>query len=466
MFDPRILCLAILLGALFIGAALNACAAPTPEPTTTQAPEPTASPTATAMPAPTPEPTPTPAAIPTATATPTPTPEPTPTPAAIPTATATPTPTPTPIPTAVPTSTPAPTATPSPSPTPAPTPIVLDPFYEKHLATECLFIASSDKVPDEALTRARDVISEMLFNRPDLCETIASVGRRVTIAADSEVVTDIPEFRNIYREAPGTDWNTRIGSGIAGGRDDSVTAIWDRNLLCYESDRHPNEDILVHEMAHTVLSQGVSKQPGGMEFMRRLREAYRTALDGGLWKGTYAATNVDEYWAEGVQSWFGLNDPPGPIHNNVNTRSELDDYDPTLSGLIQEVFGDTTVTSSCHVTNDINLFRIQGQVVGPDDQPLEGIGLWAWQGKRENSGSGKTGSSGNFVLFVRDGSFTLDIYTDFDAGCTFVGWLGPGGFTTSREEAVRVEVNGADVNGIVIKLPRQLDQLPFIEHCS
>ena len=58
--------------------------------------------------------------------------------------------------------------------------------------------------------------------------------------------------------------------------------------------------------------------------------------------------NPDEYWAEGVQSWFGLNDPPGPIHNYINTRTDLENYDPTLAGLIHEVFGDATISASCH----------------------------------------------------------------------------------------------------------------------
>ena len=143
---------------------------------------------------------------------------------------------------------------------------------------------------------------------------------------------------------------------------------------------------------------GVEHQSGGRDFRNRLDAAYEEAQSAGLWKGTYAGENPEEYWAEGVQSWFGLNDPPGLLHNNINTRSELDTYDPTLSGLIREVFGDTTVVSSCHLTKDVNLFRIQGRAVGPDDQPLEGIGLWAWQGESKNSRSGTTGSDGTFTL--------------------------------------------------------------------
>ena len=514
VFDLCIRWLAILLGALFIGAALNACADSTPEPTTTQAPEPTAAPTATATPTPTPEPVPTTAVTPTATATPTPTPEPSPTPVATPTATATPAPTPEPSPT--PTATPTPSATPTPTPEPSPTPVAtptatatpaptpepsptptatptpsatptptpeptptlaarplppppslgLDSFYEKYLDADGLPIIASSKVPDAALVRARNIVTEMLINRPDLRTTMSSLGVRVTIKAESEVTTDIPEHSDLYEVFPNAerDWDSVRGLGPTLGR--PVVSVAEENILCYDHDPYRHEDIVVHEFAHAVLNLGVERQAGGQRFLSHLLSAYEDALTAGLWGQTYAATNHDEYWAEGVQSWFGLNDPPGPIHNNINTRSELDAYDPTLSGLVQEVFGDTTVTSSCHLTEDINLFRIQGRVVGPDDQPLEGIDLWAWQGQRENSGSGRTDSNGAFVLWVPDGSFTLDIYADFDAGCTFVGWLGPGGFTASREEAVRVEVNGADVKGIVIKLPKQLDQLPFIEHCS
>ena len=328
-------------------------------------------------------------------------------------------------------------------------------------------IVASAKVPNAALIRARDIIGEMLVNRPDLRDTIAGLGRRVTVVADSEVITDIPEFRELYEKYPGIPWNERVqGGGIAGNWQDPTTAIWGMNLLCGKGDRFPNEDIFVHEFAHTVLNHGIERQSGGRDFRNRLDKAYEEARNAGLWEGTYAGENSDEYWAEGVQSWFGLNDPPGPIHNDIDTRSKLDSYDPTLSGLVREVLGDTIITSSCHSTKQANPFRIQGRVVGPDDLPLEGIGLWAWQGEPQNSRSGRTGPDGTFDLFVPDGSFTLDIYADFDAGCTFVGWFGPGGFTTSREDAIRVEVNGADVSGVEIKLPKQLDGLSFIEQCS
>ena len=59
---------------------------------------------------------------------------------------------------------------------------------------------------------------------------------------------------------------------------------------------------------------------------------------------------------------------------------------------------------------------IQGKVVGPDNQPLEGIGLLAWQGSRADSGFGRTKEDGSFALPVPDGSFTLLVYAPGE-GC-------------------------------------------------
>ena len=80
------------------------------------------------------------------------------------------------------------------------------------------------------------------------------------------------------------------------------------------------------------------------------------------------------------------------------------------------MFGDTDVLSSCHRSA-----RIQGVVVGPDGEPLEGIGLWAWQGTGGKNGYARTGLSGVFDIRVPDGSFTLDVYAAPDSDCSFVG---------------------------------------------
>lgn len=111
------------------------------------------------------------------------------------------------------------------------------------------------------------------------------------------------------------------------------------------------------------------------------------------------------------------------------------------------------------------IVTIQGRVMGPDDQPLEGIFLWAWAGSVDKSGTGRTGEDGSFAIVVPDGSFTLDVYAPGE-GCTFIGWYGPGGFTTVRENATRIKVDGESIEDIVIWLPDRPEALPRIAHCA
>ena len=74
-------------------------------------------------------------------------------------------------------------------------------------------------------------------------------------------------------------------------------------------------------------------------FDGRLEAAYAAAVKEGLWKGKYAGRNHHEYFAEGVQSWFDTNRENDFEHNHVDTREELQQYDPRLAKLVKEVFG-------------------------------------------------------------------------------------------------------------------------------
>ena len=224
-----------------------------------------------------------------------------------------------------------------------------DLFYGKYLEAGGLPIIASAQVPDEALRQAKRLVDEMLGNRPDILAKFSENNVRVAVMVESSGVTELPELSDLHEVFPDVDWDERIrGGGVGPTFARPVVAIAEEHLLCYDSDVFRSEDIFVHEFAHGVLNMGVELLPGGSEFRQRLETAYSDAMDAGLWADTYAATNTDEYWAEGVQSWFDLNDPPGWVHNEINTRQELEAYDPALAALIQEVFGSVTVQSSCH----------------------------------------------------------------------------------------------------------------------
>ncbi len=304
-------------------------------------------------------------------------------------------------------------------------------------------------MPDAALARARDIVNEMLASRPDLRATLVGLRVRVAVMAEGSVITDLPEFSDLNEAYPGVDWDERTrGGGLGATLARPLTAIAEENLLCYESDPYPDQDILVHEFAHSLLLVGIEQQAGGAEFRARLESAYGDAMDAGLWQNTYAAQNPDEYWAEGVQSWFGLNDPPAWI--DVFTRVELETYDPALAILMGEVFGNATVSASCH-GGPWHRTRVRGVAIGPDGEPLEGIGVRAWQWEGSNSKIGRTGPDGTFDIRVPDGAFVLAVYAD--PGCSFIGWYDGSGITTSHDQAASITVQGASVEGVEIQLP-------------
>ncbi len=207
----------------------------------------------------------------------------------------------------------------------------LDPFYQKYADYKGYPILSSAKVSDAALLEARYLIGQMLADRDDILKALLKSRCRFTVMAPTEMTTDVPEQRHLKND-PKTDWDKRA-RGL-GGR---ITSCGEENLLNLKGDRYARENILVHEFSHCIHNQGLrSVEP---KFDGKLRAIYARALDNGLWKDTYAATNAGEYWAEGVQSYFDCNAPPQKgVHNDINTRDKLAKYDKELFDLIDDVF--------------------------------------------------------------------------------------------------------------------------------
>ncbi len=160
-------------------------------------------------------------------------------------------------------------------------------------------------------------------------------GSRLIIMSHDEFTTDVPEHSHLR---PKDYWDARA-RGLGGSQTDPVCSCGEENLLAFPGDPYAAENILIHEFAHNIHLRGmVNLDPTRDD---RLKQAYEAAMEDGLWKTKYASTNRDEYWAEGVQSWFNNNRPPDHDHNHVDTRKELREYDPRLAALCEEVFGES-----------------------------------------------------------------------------------------------------------------------------
>ncbi|MBN2612600.1 MAG: hypothetical protein JXB00_13680 [Bacteroidales bacterium] len=224
----------------------------------------------------------------------------------------------------------------------------LDAFYKKYLDANGFPVISSWRVPDKALIKARDIIVAMTGLLPEpVVSKMKDTGVRVGVMARYEGTTDIPEHRYLANDTS-LNWDVRA-RGLGGSMELPLTTCAEENLLCYQIDKYHAEDILIHEFAHTIHLVGIIQVDP--EINSRLQKALDKALAEGKWKGTYAATNIEEYWAEGVQDWFNVNaevpEPDGK-HNHINTRIELKEYDPGLYSILNRYFPETTTCISCH----------------------------------------------------------------------------------------------------------------------
>lgn len=229
-----------------------------------------------------------------------------------------------------------------------------DPFYKKYTNAYGIPVISSEKVPNQALLVARDIINYMLVKRFDVREALIDNGARVLIMADDEMETDLPERSNWKkpqkddkRLTPGERENYDKPGGIgsmtdqqywnqrARGMGGTITSCAEENLLGYPRTRYYGENILVHEFSHNIMNALQTADP---DLFAKINPAYEQARKNGLYKGQYAINTVAEYWAEGTQWWFWSNFKFVDGDTVLDSPYDLMEYDPTLYNILKQVY--------------------------------------------------------------------------------------------------------------------------------
>ncbi len=200
-------------------------------------------------------------------------------------------------------------------------------FYKKYIDVKGMPVVAADVVADTALQRTYSIVTHMLAGRPDVLEAMVKNKMYLIIIGKDQVYTDMPEYRN--HPNPGYQ-NERVRG--TGGR---PTSFGEENLLSLPIDRYDDASIGVHEFCHTIDSTLRSMDPLWTE---RRNTVYRHALDKGLWKLTYAASNAGEYWAEVTQCYFDCNRANNWNHGPIARRVQLKAYDPEAYELVRTTF--------------------------------------------------------------------------------------------------------------------------------
>ncbi len=228
----------------------------------------------------------------------------------------------------------------------------LDPFYKKYSNVNGIQIMSSWRVPDSAFYKACEIIDFMTSDLPKpVLNQMVKEGARLGIMARYEGTTDIPEHAFLEEDTT-LNWDLRA-RGLGGDMDLPLTTCAEENLLGYQIDKYHAEDITIHEFAHAIHLIGIA--PVDTTFNTQLQESLDAAMAAGKYKRTYAATNIYEYWAEGVQNWFYVNaevKKPDGKHNWVNTREDMKKYDPTLYEIVSRYFSEFETSPSFHTAKN------------------------------------------------------------------------------------------------------------------
>jgi len=205
-------------------------------------------------------------------------------------------------------------------------------YYKRYCSTYFgLSIVTDGIVPDEALHRTAIILDSMMQNMasyvPDIMKQ-SGFRQAVMGRYPSETVTSLPEYSHLDPDF----WRDRRGCGATVGTPVGCNA--EEDVLCYPDDLYPEMDITVHEFGHSLHWLGFGQL--WPEFQIDLDACYNNAYANSLWGwgyvGAYAMQNSDEYFAQGLMSYF---DVQWPYDQDAPTnRDQLFTMDPQFASFI------------------------------------------------------------------------------------------------------------------------------------
>ncbi|MEL7532821.1 MAG: hypothetical protein AAFN10_15995, partial [Bacteroidota bacterium] len=216
----------------------------------------------------------------------------------------------------------------------------LDPFYQKYLDADGIPIFTGIEIPEFAIQRVKSNVAIMLAGEESMRRRLVDNYVRIVILALIEPIDTIPELadQNLAEEV-----RSRIGDPAL-----AIMVIPEENILCFPNDPSAGEDVFVRTFALTMLNTAIPLiEP---TFPDSLNAQYERIVQSGIWDSTLAAKSPEDYFAEGVQTWFNVNrqaDPADGEHNLVDTRIELAAYDPGLYALLDRFFVADQELDSC-----------------------------------------------------------------------------------------------------------------------
>lgn len=206
-------------------------------------------------------------------------------------------------------------------------------FFFKLVNCDGIPIRSSAIVNDSALLAACDTMRLELSHMPDARKNLIARKSEVHIIAQDELLSDLPQDRDRraveFTDNLGKTTNLDIRGRGEGG---VYTVCSEENLLHLPGDPYGTYNVCLHEFAHDIMNSGLSPA-----MHDDIAKQYKASLANGLWKGSYAATDIYEFWAELSMMYFGA--PSGKFPGQPEAGpSGLQKYDPDAFALLDSIY--------------------------------------------------------------------------------------------------------------------------------
>lgn len=223
----------------------------------------------------------------------------------------------------------------------------LDRFYRKYCEYEGLLIVGSHRVDDAAFHQAWLYVANMLYNRLDIVEAMLDLDTYIIIMAEDEFLSQMPETADSDRDPADLD---TFRNSINWGDEPLYAITGEENLLCSTLDEPWAGQSSLVFMLGDLIAEAMIRDGLYTNFDDDVDVALENARANGLWDNSFVVDSSGRYSHYGLQVYFNSavdSVTSGPTDDIINTRSELEQYDPQLYNFIHSIFNTEPWTLEC-----------------------------------------------------------------------------------------------------------------------
>ena len=179
-------------------------------------------------------------------------------------------------------------------------------------------------------------------------------GVTIVVVGSDQTVYMAPEYRELYNESDAKTRRTIPGTAenpvIVTTADDVMRLDSTGDMERKKSDRYE----LIHDFAQLFWELGVTPgwenfplsledDPDTYNYVKHVEEAYANAQANNLWPGTKMMESVESYFTYATMVWYetipeSADGTWQPENFPVNTRAEMQEYDPQLYDALIEIY--------------------------------------------------------------------------------------------------------------------------------